>query len=79
MRVLCFILALCFAWGIPLASCARLAPAQIEIRVSDGSGVPLEFAQPLSLVGGGTYVPVPSLLPPRSYTLIYTVRGGRQK
>lgn len=37
-----------------------------------------EFAQPLSLVGGGTYLPVPTLLAPRSFTLIYTVRAGRQ-
>src|ERR1700730_6978769 len=45
MRVLVFILALCFAWGVPIASCAQLAPAQIEIRVSDGNGVPLENAR----------------------------------
>ncbi|MBV8367799.1 MAG: TonB-dependent receptor [Candidatus Eremiobacteraeota bacterium] len=36
-----------------------------------------EFAQPLSLRGGGTYVPVPTLLAPRSYTLLYSVRAGR--
>jgi hypothetical protein len=36
-----------------------------------------EFAQPLALRGGGTYVPVPTLLPPRSYTLLYSVRAGR--
>jgi hypothetical protein len=36
-----------------------------------------EFAQPLALRGGGTYVPVPTLLPPRSYTLLYSVRSGR--
>ncbi|MDB5093024.1 MAG: TonB-dependent outer rane receptor [Candidatus Eremiobacteraeota bacterium] len=45
MRVLVFILALFFAWGVPLASCAQLAPAQIEIRVNDGNGVPLENAR----------------------------------
>jgi hypothetical protein len=38
-----------------------------------------EFAQSFSVIGGGTYVPVPKLLAPRSYTLIYTVRAGRQK
>jgi hypothetical protein len=38
-----------------------------------------EFAQPLALRGGGTYVPVPSLLPPRTYTLLYSVRSGRLK
>lgn len=37
-----------------------------------------EFAQPVSLVGGGSYLPVPTLLAPRSLTLIYTVRAGRQ-
>jgi Carboxypeptidase regulatory-like domain len=36
-----------------------------------------EFAQPLALRGGGTYVPVPTLLTPRSYTLLYSVRSGR--
>jgi Carboxypeptidase regulatory-like domain len=38
-----------------------------------------EFAQPLSLRGGGVYVPVPTLLPPRTYTLLYSVRSGRQR
>ncbi|HEX3465468.1 MAG TPA: TonB-dependent receptor [Candidatus Elarobacter sp.] len=38
-----------------------------------------EFAQPLALRGGGTYVPVPTLLQPRSYTLLYSVRAGRLK
>jgi Carboxypeptidase regulatory-like domain len=38
-----------------------------------------EFAQPLPLRGGGTYVPVPTLLQPRSFTLLYTVRAGRLK
>ena len=33
-----------------------------------------EFAQPLALRGGGTYVPVPTLLQPRTYTLLYSVR-----
>ncbi len=36
-----------------------------------------EFAQPLALRGGGVYVPVPTLLPPRSYTLLYSIRAGR--
>lgn len=38
-----------------------------------------EFAQPLALQGGGTYLPVPTLLAPRSYTLLYSVRWGRLK
>lgn len=38
-----------------------------------------EFAQPLALRGGGTYLPVPTLLQPRSYTLLYAVRTGRLK
>jgi len=38
-----------------------------------------EFAQPLALRGGGTYIPVPTLLPPRTYTLLYSVRAGRLK
>ncbi len=38
-----------------------------------------EFAQPLALQGGGTYVPVPTLLPPRAYSLLYSVRWGRQR
>ena len=36
-----------------------------------------EFVQPLGLRGGGTYVPVPTLLQPRTYTLLYSVRAGR--
>jgi len=38
-----------------------------------------EFVQPLALRSGGTYFPVPLLLPPRSYTLLYSVRAGRTK
>ena len=38
-----------------------------------------EFAQTIALRGGGTYLPVPSLLGPRSYTLLYSVRAGRLK
>ena len=38
-----------------------------------------EFAQPLALQGGGTYLPVPTLLAPRSYTILYSVRAGRMK
>lgn len=38
-----------------------------------------EFAQPLALQGGGTYLPVPTLPAPRSYTLLYSVRAGRMK
>ena len=38
-----------------------------------------EFAQPLGLRGGGTYVPIPTLLQPRTYSLLYTVRAGRLK
>ena len=38
-----------------------------------------EFAQPLALAGGGSYVPVPTLLPPRSITLLYSVRAGRMR
>ncbi|HWT06322.1 MAG TPA: hypothetical protein VN224_11240, partial [Xanthomonadales bacterium] len=38
-----------------------------------------EFVQPFALRGGGTYVPVPLLLPPRTYTLLYSVRAGRTK
>jgi hypothetical protein len=35
------------------------------------------FAQPLAIEGGGTYSPVPTLLPPRSINLLYSVRAGR--
>ena len=38
-----------------------------------------EFAQTIPLRGGGTYLPVPNLLAPRSYTLLYSVRAGRLK
>jgi hypothetical protein len=38
-----------------------------------------EFVQPQALRGGGFYVPVPLLLPPRAYTLLYRVRAGRTK
>jgi hypothetical protein len=38
-----------------------------------------EFVQPQALRGGGLYVPVPLLLPPRTYTLLYSVRAGRTK
>ena len=38
-----------------------------------------EFVQPQPLRGGGTYFPVPLLLPPRTYTLLYSVRAGRTK
>ena len=38
-----------------------------------------EFAQPLLLRGGGVYLPVPTLLAHRSYTLLYSVRAGRLK
>ncbi len=38
-----------------------------------------EFVQPFALQGGGTYFPVPLLLPPRTYTLLYSVRAGRTK
>jgi hypothetical protein len=38
-----------------------------------------EFAQPQNLRGGGTYLPVPTLIAPRTYTLLYSVRSGRQK
>jgi hypothetical protein len=38
-----------------------------------------EFVEPLALRGGGTYFPVPLLLPPRTYTLLYSVRAGRTK
>ncbi len=38
-----------------------------------------EFAQPLLLRGGGSYVPVPILLGPRSFTILYSVRAGRTK
>jgi hypothetical protein len=38
-----------------------------------------EFVQPLALRGGGSYFPVPLLLPPRTYTLLYSVRAGRTK
>jgi hypothetical protein len=38
-----------------------------------------QFAAPLLLRGGGTYTPVPVLLPPRAYTLLYSVRAGRSK
>jgi hypothetical protein len=38
-----------------------------------------EFVQPFALRGGGSYVPVPLLLPPRTYTLLYSVRAGRTK
>jgi hypothetical protein len=36
-----------------------------------------EFAQALALRGGGTYLPVPTLLQPRTYTLLYSVRIER--
>ncbi|MDB5029127.1 MAG: hypothetical protein JWO66_2816, partial [Candidatus Eremiobacteraeota bacterium] len=36
-----------------------------------------EFAQAIALRGGGTYVPVPTLLQPRTYTLLYSVRMER--
>ncbi|MDQ6944072.1 MAG: TonB-dependent receptor [Candidatus Eremiobacteraeota bacterium] len=38
-----------------------------------------EFVQPQALRGGGSYVPVPLLLPPRTYTLLYSLRAGRTK
>jgi carboxypeptidase family protein len=38
-----------------------------------------EFVQPFALRGGGQYFPVPLLLPPRTYTLLYSVRAGRTK
>jgi carboxypeptidase family protein len=38
-----------------------------------------EFVQPQALRGGGSYFPVPLLLAPRSYTLLYSVRAGRTK
>ena len=38
-----------------------------------------QYAQPLALSGGGSYLPVPTLLAPRSFTLLYSVRSGRQK
>ncbi len=38
-----------------------------------------EFVEPFALRGGGTYFPVPLLLPPRTYTLLYSVRAGRTK
>ncbi|HEY6236053.1 MAG TPA: TonB-dependent receptor [Candidatus Elarobacter sp.] len=38
-----------------------------------------EFVQPFALRGGGTYFPVPLLLQPRTYTLLYSVRAGRTK
>lgn len=37
-----------------------------------------EFAQSMPL-RGGTYVPVPTLLAPRTYTVLYSVRAGRTK
>ena len=36
-----------------------------------------EFAQALALRGGGTYLPIPTLLQPRTYTLLYSVRVER--
>jgi Carboxypeptidase regulatory-like domain len=33
-----------------------------------------EFAQPLALRGGGTYLPVPTLLQPRTFTILYSAR-----
>ena len=39
-----------------------------------------EFLSPLAVRGGGIYQPLPpSLLPPRSYTLLYSVRAGRTR
>ncbi|MDP9106324.1 MAG: TonB-dependent receptor [Candidatus Eremiobacteraeota bacterium] len=38
-----------------------------------------EFVQAQPLRGGGTYFPVPLLLQPRTYTLLYSVRAGRTK
>jgi hypothetical protein len=38
-----------------------------------------EFVQPFALRGGGQYFPVPLLLQPRTYTLLYSVRAGRTK
>lgn len=38
-----------------------------------------EFVQPFALRGGGVYFPVPLLLPPRTYTLLYSARAGRTK
>jgi hypothetical protein len=39
-----------------------------------------EFLSPNPTIGGGTYLPlVPQLLPPRSYTLLYSVRTGRTR
>ncbi len=36
-----------------------------------------EFAQAQALQGGGTFLPIPTLLAPRTYTLLYSARMGR--
>lgn len=46
-----------------------------------GSGIfaTSDVAQPIPTVGGGTFLPTPTLLQPRTYTILYSVRSGRLK
>ena len=48
-------------------------------NVETGTFATNKFAVGVPLNGGGTYSPIPTTLPPRSITLLYSLRAGRQK
>jgi hypothetical protein len=65
------------SWVAPRGRLTLLATNLFQ--ADTGKFATAEFAQPIALNGGGVYLPVPTLLAPRTYTLLYSIRGGRQR